>query len=107
MIQKTKNARKKSKINLIVTASTLAFLIVFYIVMNALIGATAGSGTGSGSGNKLEILEGESYYGNNRIAYPNFGESAIQSMVVSYHDEDGTRQKFMMSRPEKSASFIF
>lgn len=108
MIQKTEKYRKKTKFNVILTASVLVFLVLFYVVMNAIIGATGdGSGTGSGDGDKLPIESGESYYGSNRIAYPYFSEQNVQSIVVSYKDDDGAKQKFMIYRQKTSDSFIF
>lgn len=110
MIVKRKNSLQKKRFYTVISASVLVFLIIAYASVNAIIGALSSSSeSGSDSDNTTlpEIIEGESLYGQYPIAYPYFNQDSVQSLDVSYYDEEGVKNFFSVRRPSEKADFIF
>ena len=91
----------KKQLAIIVTASVLAFLIIAYAIIAAVMNATA-SNPDDEVAQAPEILDCESLYGNNPIAYPMFYESAIKKIVVNSH-----KGAYSMERTDISNPFVF
>lgn len=108
MIQKRKRKLTPKQLSTVIASLVLVFLIAAYASISAILGAIEAS-DGSGEGALPEIYEeiGESLYAGYPIAYPQFTESAVQTLDVRYYDEDGKEQFFSVRRPNKDSDFIF
>jgi len=91
----------------VITAFTLALLILAYVIIGAVINATKDSGDGTGGTTSSPPPEydaelGESYYGSSALALPMIGVESMVDIEVDCHEG-----LYGMSRPEGRDYFLF
>ena len=92
-------ARQKKRIRaILITAAILAVLVAAASVL--LVYFLNTEDTGSTVKEKPEIIDGEAYYRNYAIAYPQVLEKDITRVTVSNVDEDGNRREYMIIRAD-------
>ena len=114
MIQKRKKSLRLKHLFIVIAASVLVLLIGAYAITNAVIGAIEASKPEDEKA-KPQIDEslGEAIYGDFAVAYPYFDNDKIQSVDVSYKEEDISspngvvKRHFTAKRPSAESEFIF
>ena len=100
-------ARQKKRLRaILITAAVLAVLIAgITVLLVYFLNQEADASSGS---EKPEIIDGEGYYRNYAIAYPQVLEKDITRITVSNVDEDGNRRRYTIMRSDDvGGDFLF